>query len=68
MYDGLATVSANFDLLSHAAQIKSWDALESNGMTRKYFFSLRDILDCGVVDTDVSQCWGPKLSSWLNYH
>jgi hypothetical protein len=32
MYDGLATVSANFDLLAHATHMKSCDAPESNRM------------------------------------
>jgi hypothetical protein len=32
MYDGLATVSANFDLFAHAALMKSCDAPESNMM------------------------------------
>jgi hypothetical protein len=32
MYDGLATVSDNFNLSAHAMLMKSWDALESNKM------------------------------------
>jgi hypothetical protein len=32
MYDGLVTVSANFDLLAHAALMKSCEAPESNRM------------------------------------
>jgi hypothetical protein len=30
MYDGFAIISANFDLLAHAALMKSGDAPESN--------------------------------------
>jgi hypothetical protein len=32
MYDGLVTVSANFDLLAHTALMKSCEAPESNRM------------------------------------
>jgi hypothetical protein len=56
MYDGLATVSANFDLLAHAALMKSCEALESNKM----------MIGC-PNSTKVHARWGPDLASLLNY-
>jgi hypothetical protein len=73
MYDGLATISDNFDLLAHTALMKSWEAPNSNWMMiniqtiRKYLHVLL-LLDRGVVDTAASQCWGPMLTSLLNYY
>jgi hypothetical protein len=78
MYNGLATISDKFALFAHAEVMKSCEAPESNRMMIgcpnskkvpcKYFFSLSNIFDHGVVNTTTSRYWVPELTFLLNYH